>query len=166
MKLRLQDEHASACLGRALAGGLGAARSSPPQGVQLDLRGPLGAGKTTVTRALLRELGVIGAVRSPTYTLIEPYEASGWQIMHYDLYRIADGDELELLGAREHFRHGVLRCIEWPERAVDWLQLPDLELVLDHHDEGRAAELIAGSDFGRCWLSAAENAIRSGNLLK
>lgn len=159
MKVRLPDEQASECLGTALARTLGAAGASPSQGVQLDLRGPLGAGKTTVTRALLRSLGVTGPVRSPTYTLIEPYEADGWQIMHYDLYRIADGEELELLGAREHFRRGVLRCVEWPERAADWLLAPDLELVLEHRDEGRCAVLIAGSAFGCRWLSAAKGQI-------
>ena len=153
MKIELAGETASARLGEALARTLVAPESSPPQGMQLDLRGSLGAGKTTLIRGLLRALGVTGTVRSPTYTLIEPYEASGWRLMHYDLYRISEPEELELLGAREHFERGVLRCVEWPQRAGGWLPAGDLVVALSGTGDSRLAELVAGSDVGGAWLA-------------
>lgn len=153
MKLQLLDDAQTRCLGARLADSLGPAGESPQGGVQLDLRGPLGAGKTTLVRGMLHRLGVVGAVRSPTYTLIEPYTVAGWRVMHYDLYRIGDAEELELLGAREHFASGVLRCVEWPERAEGWLPAPDISLQLTHRNKGRDVMLVAGSPFGHRWLS-------------
>jgi tRNA threonylcarbamoyladenosine biosynthesis protein TsaE len=110
----------------------------PPGGVHIHLRGNLGAGKTTLVRGLLRELGVTGAVKSPTYTLLEPYEAGGFHLYHFDLYRIDDVEELELIGARENFRDGAICLFEWPERGEDWLPAPDLVVILtaagDHRE--------------------------------
>jgi tRNA threonylcarbamoyladenosine biosynthesis protein TsaE len=103
-------------------------------------------------RGLLRGLGVRGTVRSPTYTLIEPYDAGSWRVLHYDLYRIADPGELELLGVRDHFQRGVLRCVEWPQRAGERWPGPDLGVRLAHRTQGRAVTLSAGSTFGEGWL--------------
>ena len=130
-----------------------ASSAFPAQGLQLNLSGRLGAGKTTVVRGLLRAMGETGTVRSPTYTLIEPYELRGWQVMHYDLYRIAGAEELELLGVREHFCAGVLRCVEWPERAgADWANA-DLTLELRYESDHREALLRADGEHGERWLA-------------
>src|SRR4029453_19473311 len=87
------------------------------RGALLALRGELGTGKTTFARGLLRRLGVPGAIRSPTYTLIEPYEVGGRAVHHLDLYRIANPDELELMGTRDLLAESGLVLVEWPGRA-------------------------------------------------
>lgn len=92
------------------------------------LRGDLGVGKTTFTRYFLRACGVSGAVKSPTYTLLEPYELADGPLYHFDLYRINDPWELELAGFAELFDERALRFVEWPERGADWLPAADMEL--------------------------------------
>lgn len=109
----------------------------------LYLRGDLGTGKTTLVRGLLRGLGYQGAVRSPTYTLIEPYEAVEPRVMHLDLYRLADPEELDYLGLRDLLEHPGLILIEWPERGAGALPLADLELLIEHAGEGRRIRLRA-----------------------
>ena len=108
------------------------------------LSGDLGAGKTTLVRALLRALGHDGAVRSPTYAIVEPYRVDGLEVYHLDLYRIADADELEYLGLREWLRPGVLLLVEWPERGLGMLPAPDLHLHLDYAGDGRRLRLVEG----------------------
>jgi len=103
--------------------------SARPGGI-LALHGPLGAGKTTWTRALLVGMGWRGAVRSPTYTLIEPYELAGSEVFHLDLYRLGDAEELELLGVRELLDGRRLLLIEWPERGQGWLPPAAVEIRL------------------------------------
>jgi tRNA threonylcarbamoyladenosine biosynthesis protein TsaE len=98
------------------------------------LTGPLGAGKSSFARALLRALGVTGPIKSPTYTLVEPYQTAFGSILHLDLYRLSDGAELEFLGLREAFSDARLMLIEWPERAIDALPKPDLWLHFDYAD--------------------------------
>jgi tRNA threonylcarbamoyladenosine biosynthesis protein TsaE len=120
--------------------------------VLLFLRGELGAGKTTVARSLLHALGVRGTVRSPTYTLVETYEARGLQCAHVDLYRLRDATELEDLGLRDLLAPGYLVLIEWPERGAGWLPTPDLEIVLGYHGTGREASVFAGTAAGSTWL--------------
>ena len=94
------------------------------------LHGDLGAGKTTLTRGILRGLGYEGRVRSPTYTLMEKYELKGGSVCHFDLYRMADPEELEFLGARDELVPENLCLIEWPKRGKGWLGHQNLDICL------------------------------------
>jgi len=109
----------------------------------IHLRGELGAGKTTLVRGLLRELGHAGSVRSPTYTLIEPYEELDPPVVHLDLYRLGDPDELEYLGLRDLLGGYGLLLVEWPERGAGALPPPDLEVRIEH--AGVARRLAIGA---------------------
>lgn len=161
MTLELATEEQTSALGAALASSLGPADASPSDGVQLHLCGPLGAGKTTVVRGLLRAMGVEGVVRSPTYTLMESYDCAGWRVVHYDLYRLepgGDGGEaLELLDARDQLAAGILCCVEWPERAGSWLPPADVTLTLAHRNAHRDAHLIAQGSWGARWLERLQS---------
>ena len=144
--LALPDAAATEALGAALA----AAR--PPQAV-VHLRGELGAGKSTLARALLRALGVQGAIRSPTYTLVERYPLpEGGEAWHLDLYRIGAAGELDFLGLDGG--DATLWLVEWPERGAEALPAADLEIVLEVAEAGRRATLTGRSSTGRGWLSA------------
>lgn len=110
------------------------------------LQGELGSGKSTFVRALLHELGHEGAVPSPTYTLVEPYELANYQAYHVDLYRIATADELEFIGWSD--LAGGLRLIEWPDRIPGLENDADLHIILSYAGRGRSAELIAQTDRG------------------
>jgi tRNA threonylcarbamoyladenosine biosynthesis protein TsaE len=116
------------------------------------LRGELGAGKTTFARGLLRALGVRGAVRSPSYTLLEQYPLARGSALHMDLYRLADEAEFEQLGSRDYFVPGALWLIEWPERAPLSLPSADLELRFAIATPDHSATLHAYSAAGRAWL--------------
>ena len=94
------------------------------------LAGQLGAGKTTLVRGLLQGLGHSGAVKSPTYTLLEPYNVAGQDVFHFDLYRVNDPQELEFVGFDEIVDGPGLKLFEWAENAADWLPKPDVEVVL------------------------------------
>jgi tRNA threonylcarbamoyladenosine biosynthesis protein TsaE len=115
------------------------------------LTGGLGAGKTTLTRGLLRSLGVTGAVRSPTYTLVEIYEMDALTVLHLDLYRLTDPEELGNLGLREWARGGHLWLIEWPERGAGRLPEADLVITLSAGDDGHDIEVSARSELGARW---------------
>jgi tRNA threonylcarbamoyladenosine biosynthesis protein TsaE len=95
------------------------------------LRGQLGAGKTTLVRGLLAGLGHTGVVKSPTYTLLEPYNMSAAEVFHFDLYRVNDPQELEFIGFDEIIDGPGLKLFEWPEKAADWLPHPDVEIRLE-----------------------------------
>ncbi|MBF5058151.1 hypothetical protein Y5W_03445 [Alcanivorax sp. 521-1] len=105
------------------------------------LRGDLGAGKTTLMRGLLHGLGHRGAVKSPTYTLVEPYEVGGVPIYHFDLYRLGDPEELEMIGIRDYFDGRALCVLEWPDRGRGMIPEPDLTVTLTVDGRGRQANL-------------------------
>jgi tRNA threonylcarbamoyladenosine biosynthesis protein TsaE len=132
--LSLRSAEDTTALGAAIANALG-----ERPGAVIFLRGPLGAGKTTVARGLLRALGVRGAIRSPTYTLLEPYELPGRSLVHLDLYRLTDPGELEPLGLRDYPPERCWWLIEWPERAADRLPPAELLVELSHDGQGRQA---------------------------
>ncbi|WP_440997381.1 tRNA (adenosine(37)-N6)-threonylcarbamoyltransferase complex ATPase subunit type 1 TsaE [Arhodomonas sp. SL1] len=136
-------------LGTALAGVL-------PEALLVTLEGPLGAGKTSLVRAVLHGLGHRGPVRSPTYTLIEPYECGGRRVFHLDLYRLADPEELEFVGLRDLFADPAVVLVEWPERGAGFLPAPDLRLRLAVVGEGRRLVAEAGSAAGERALAALD----------
>lgn len=105
------------------------------------LRGQLGAGKTTLVRGILRALGHQGAVKSPTYTLLEPYEVGGRTVYHLDLYRIGDSGELDFIGIDELMDANAIKLVEWPERGAGRLPEPDVEIRLSLEGEGRRVEV-------------------------
>src|SRR3982751_4963967 len=145
LDINLPNPAATEALGHALAAG-----ARP--GSVLHLRGDLGAGKTTLVRGLLRALGYRGRVKSPTYTLVEPYELSSLHLYHFDFYRLKDRSEWSQAGFREYFSAHALCVVEWPERAGDLLRPPDLQVQLDFHGEARLARLTAHGPPGEAWL--------------
>lgn len=110
----------------------------------IELHGPLGAGKTTFVRHLLRALGVTGRIKSPTYAVVEPYERPGLAISHFDFYRFDDAREWEDAGFRDVFAAPGLKLAEWPEKAASVLPLPDLRLFI----------AVAGDDQRRVRIEA------------
>lgn len=147
LTLTAADADAQEAIGRRLATALAG------RGV-VYLEGDLGAGKTTLTRGILRGYGHEGAVKSPTYTLVEPYETGGHTIYHFDLYRLTDPEELELLGIRDYCRPDVLALVEWPERGQPLLPPPDLIITIRAIPDGRDLALVAHTDKGRAALAA------------
>jgi len=144
-KTHLHDEAGTAAIGAALA------RALAP-GLAIHLHGDLGAGKTTLTRAMLHAAGYTGHVRSPTYTLVEPYavmiDGQQVEVLHFDLYRLASAEEFLDAGFREHFGSQAICIVEWPEKAAPVLPSPDIEVLLSISGRGRDIELQALSDQG------------------
>lgn len=133
---------------------LGARLSQVVQpGCILYLQGELGAGKTTLARGLLHGLGHRGAVKSPTYTLVEPYLLNAWRLFHWDLYRLSDPEEMEFLGLRDQLDGDALLVIEWPERGRGALPPADLALTLSYTDTGRQCQLEPLSPVGVALLA-------------
>ena len=144
--MHLPDEQATLAFGERLA-------RSWRTGLVVYLSGDLGTGKTTLVRGVLKGLGYTGAVKSPTYTLIEPYKTQRWQVYHFDLYRLTDPEELEYIGAREYFGSDTLCLVEWPERGNLFLPGPDVVIRLEYRQDGRQVDLEALSDAGRVALA-------------
>lgn len=149
----LADEVATVALGRRL----GAAIGSFADGVVVYLQGDLGAGKTTFTRGVLRAFGHAGAVKSPTYTLVEEYDLAR-KFYHFDLYRLNDPEELEYMGIRDYFAAGNCCLVEWSVRGEGILPAADLEVELVPWDAGRCARLRAHSPVGAALLAQLDAA--------
>jgi len=132
----LPDAEATRATGQWLASGW----PRPLQGV-IWLQGELGAGKTELARAFLRTLGVTGPIKSPTYTLVEPYTTAAGSVLHMDCYRLASAEELDMLGLADTPPETALWLVEWPERALAGLPPPDLRLQLSLEGEGRRLRL-------------------------
>lgn len=125
----------------------------PGRAAIITLKGPLGAGKTTFARGVLRAFGVAGAVKSPTYTLVEPYETACGSVAHFDFYRLAGVEEVEFLGMREYLDRGV--CLfEWPERAPGALPPADLEVEIGYSGAARELAISAEGALGKALLKA------------
>lgn len=151
----MPDEAATQRLGKACAAGAA-------NGLVLHLRGELGAGKTTLVRGLLRALGYQGRVKSPSYSLVEPYSALRLNLYHFDFYRLRDQSEWLSSGFREHFSSDSLCLVEWPERAGTLIARPDLDICLAYDNGARSATLDAHSPAGETWLASALSDWRSG----
>jgi tRNA threonylcarbamoyladenosine biosynthesis protein TsaE len=154
LKAFLPDEAATLALGAALA------RALEP-GLSVHLKGDLGVGKTTLVRGVLRELGHGGAVKSPTYTLVELYEVSRLHLHHFDFYRFRDPREWIDAGFRESFNGRTVSLIEWPERAGGLLPPADVEIVLELHEAGRNAALTSSSITGQKCLARLQERWRA-----
>jgi tRNA threonylcarbamoyladenosine biosynthesis protein TsaE len=141
----------------AFGGRLAIARPEANSLTTIHLAGDLGAGKTTLARGFLRACGVRGAVRSPTYTLLEVYETPTVSVVHLDLYRLLDPEELEPLGLREFARPGYIWLIEWPDRGTGRLPLPDLSVTLSGGTSGHEINVTGTSALGKTWMSLVEN---------
>ena len=143
----LQDEAATLAAGATFS-------QCVVAGTVAFLHGDLGAGKTTFTRGFLQGLGFVGKVKSPTYTLVEPYELNDLTVYHFDLYRFIDEEEWEVAGFREYFNDSSICLIEWPEKAGYLLPEPDIHVHIMHDGLQRKIQFLANTIQGEQCLAA------------
>lgn len=144
--LYLADEQAMSDFGARIA------RVTQGHGL-IFLEGNLGMGKTTLSRGIIRGLGHVGAVKSPTFTLVEPYEIGDIRAFHFDLYRLVDPEELEFLGIRDYFEDDALCLIEWPDKGAGFLPKPDLTITISPQDSGRSLKILSQGSRGEAWCA-------------
>jgi len=138
----LKDEFETVAFGGLLA------KASNGSGI-IFLHGDLGMGKTTLCRGVLNGLGHNGRVKSPTYTLVEPYELPGYTVYHFDLYRLAEPEELEFMGIRDYLDQHALSIIEWPEKGAGILPDADMELNFEMSGAGRSVRWHGNTQYGK-----------------
>jgi tRNA threonylcarbamoyladenosine biosynthesis protein TsaE len=151
IRLTLPDAAATEAIGAKLARAL-----SQRQGLVVFLHGDLGAGKTTLVRGWLRALGATGAIRSPTYTLVEPYELDGRSLLHLDLYRLSDAEELEQLGLYDTPPDRSVWLVEWPERGAGLLPPAELVISLQLTNSGRYISIESNPGIGAILASSGQ----------
>jgi tRNA threonylcarbamoyladenosine biosynthesis protein TsaE len=149
------DEAAMVALGARLA-----AVCEP--GTVVYLQGELGMGKTTLSRGFIQAMGHSGAVKSPTYTLVEPYDLADIKVFHFDLYRLGDPEELEFIGIRDYFGDFSVCLVEWPERGLGALPPADLVINIDREGQGRRIELGAATVQGKAMLARLQSGSDAG----
>ncbi len=147
LEFDVPDEASMLKLGQQIAKAL-----ADSNGCIIHLHGELGAGKTTLTRSVLQTLGVTGRVKSPTYTLVEPYEYGDRTAYHFDLYRLGDPEELEFLGIRDYLSVNAILFVEWPERGKGILPAADVHIRIHYAGSGRRVLIEPGEGGRNQWI--------------
>ena len=142
--VNLDGEQAMVNYGHVLATAI--AQANAP--LLILLNGDLGAGKTTISRGILQGLGYCGAVKSPTYTLVEPYDLEIGKVFHFDLYRLMDPEELEHIGFSDYLSQANLCIIEWPENGGSYIPQADIKIDISQYESGRKLTLTSNTDVG------------------
>lgn len=150
MRVFCKDHEATEQLGILLA-------QNTPKNAVVYLNGDLGAGKSTFARAFIQAMGYQGSVKSPTYTLLEVYPiADNKLVVHMDLYRIADPEEIEYLSMDDYEKNAAVTLIEWPEKGENFIPMPDIKLNFSLHEQGRSIEIEAQNSKAANWLESLQ----------